>query len=44
MNILKRLRLWQTAGLTALVAVVMIGSYGASTLSGKSEAQQPAPT
>ena len=44
MNILKKLRPWQTAGLTALVAVVMIGSYGASTLLGKSEAQQPAPT
>lgn len=44
MNLFKRLKPWQVVGLTALVAVVIIGSFGASTLSGRGGAQQPPPT
>src|ERR687896_1377064 len=42
MKILKRLKPWQMVGLAGLAAVVIIGSYGASTLSGgRGGAQQP---
>jgi hypothetical protein len=44
MSILRNLKPWHIVGLAALVAVVIIGSYGASTLSGRGGAQQPPPT
>jgi HlyD family secretion protein len=45
MKILKRSKPWQMVGLAGLAAVVIIGSYGASTLLGGREgAQQPPPT
>jgi multidrug efflux pump subunit AcrA (membrane-fusion protein) len=44
MKFLKRLKPWQVVGLSGLAAIVIIGSYGASTLSSRGGAQQPPPT
>lgn len=43
MSILRNLKPWHIVGLATLVAVVIIGSYGASALSGRGGAQQPPP-
>jgi hypothetical protein len=42
-KIFKKARPWQVVGLTGLVAVVIIISYGTSTLWGRGGAQQPPP-